>query len=109
MPTVKRASETQLVAACLDWLAVHRIMAWRNNTQGVYDPVRKKFRTFTGRKGVADILGVLPGGRALAVECKMVGNKPTPDQVSFGIEFVGMGGLYVLAYSIDDLAKAVKL
>jgi hypothetical protein len=30
--------ETDLVRACLDRLALHRIMAWRMNNTGVFDP-----------------------------------------------------------------------
>src|SRR4051794_34452093 len=53
-----RVKETDLVRSCLDWLALHRIMAWRSNNTGIFDPAKKVFRTFHGRKGVADLLGV---------------------------------------------------
>src|SRR4051812_31915703 len=68
-PDPKAAND--LVSACLHLLALQGVRAWRNNTTGVYDPQRKRFRTFTGRKGISDILGIIPPtGRLLAVECK---------------------------------------
>ena len=62
--------EGAVVRACLDYLAIRQIVAWRSNTVGVYDKAREVYRPNTGRNGVADILGCLPGGRFLAIECK---------------------------------------
>ena len=55
-----RVREADLVRACLEWLALRRVKAWRMNNTGVYDPARKAFRSFRGERGVPDILGVLP-------------------------------------------------
>ncbi|AMH01838.1 VRR-NUC domain-containing protein [Serratia liquefaciens] len=37
--------------------------------------------TSPGRRGVPDRLVLLPGGRAVFVECKAPGERPRPDQV----------------------------
>ncbi|AGQ28725.1 PDDEXK family nuclease [Serratia liquefaciens] len=37
--------------------------------------------TSPGRRGVPDRLVLLPGGRAVFVECKAPGEQPRPDQV----------------------------
>src|SRR3954451_9878965 len=37
-------SETAIVRACLDWLALHRVKAWRMNNTGIYDPLKKVHR-----------------------------------------------------------------
>jgi len=103
-------NETAIVRACLDLLALRGIMAWRNNTTGVYDPSRMKFRTFTGRKGVSDILGILPiSGRLLAVECKMPGKKMTPDQCQFIDDVRRFGGLALCVHGVDELDKALRM
>jgi hypothetical protein len=96
-------SETDVVRGCLDLLALRGILAWRNNTTGVYDPSRRVFRKFSGRKGVSDILAVLPGGRFLAVECKMPGKKPSPEQQSFLDEVTEQGGVGIWVTSLDEL------
>jgi hypothetical protein len=55
--------------------------------------------------GVADIVGVLPGGRFLAVECKVARGRLSPAQREFQAAVERMGGLYVTARSIDDLRR----
>jgi integral membrane sensor domain MASE1 len=98
-----------LVSACLQLLAVRGVMAWRNSTTGVYDPVRKVFRKFTGRKGVSDILGaIIPSGRLLAVECKSGKGRLTKEQKEFLYEINLAGGLAVVARSVDDLDAALR-
>ena len=56
--------------------------------------------------GVADIIGVLPGGRFLAVECKSVRGRQTEPQRAFQEAVEASGGLYVLARSVEDLKDA---
>src|SRR4051794_3629418 len=55
-----RTKEIDIVRACLDWLTLHRIRAWRMNNTGIFDPSRKVFRTFHGERGIPDILGIFP-------------------------------------------------
>lgn len=59
-------------------------------------------------KGVSDILGVLPGGRFLAIEVKkQPGKKPTALQGRF-IDCVNKaGGLAFVAVCVDDVAVAL--
>src|SRR5262249_15960124 len=81
-----RNKEIDLVQACLDWLLLRRIKAWRTNNTGVYDPARKVYRTFQGLRGVSDILGIVPQtvtldgeriifGNFLAIEVKRPGEQ----------------------------------
>lgn len=100
---MKSPTENDVVQACLQWLALHNVMAWRNQTTGLYDPTRKVFRKFNGLKGVSDILGVLPGGRFLGIECKKKGGYPSPEQRAF-IQMVNdAGGLAFVARGTEDL------
>lgn len=71
--------EGAVVRSCLDYLAVRGIMAWRNNSGATHTERKDGSRGFVrfGRVGSADILGVLPGGRFLAVECKAPRGYPT--------------------------------
>lgn len=105
---MKAPRETDLIRACLRLLKLRGVFAWRNNTTGVYDPARGRFRTFTGLKGVADILGVLPGGRLLAVEGKMPGNRPTRDQQAFLDGVRRAGGAALVVHSVEELERALR-
>ena len=109
--------ETDLVRACLDWLALHGILAWRANNTGIFDPTRRCFRSFHGLKGVADVLGILPrtvrladGGEAtfgslLAVECKRPGQKPRAEQAAFLEDVAARGGIAVCVHSLRELEE----
>jgi VRR-NUC domain len=112
--------EIGLVRACLDWLALHRVMAWRMNNTGVFDPVRKVFRSFRGLPGVSDILGVLPrsvrldGGRVdtfgcfLAVEVKRPGERLRADQDAFLSGIRQRGGVGVCVHSLKELEEHLR-
>ncbi len=102
---MKKPSETQLVKACLQWLHVYGYFAYRSNS-GAFalgDGKSSRFVRF-GVKGLADITGILHDGRALYVECKMLGKKLTLDQRSFRLQVESTGGVYLLVYSVDELA-----
>jgi hypothetical protein len=86
------------------------IFAWKNQTQGTFDPRAKRFRKFNGLKGVSDILGILPDGTFLAIEVKRAKPKtyPTKDQKEFIKNITISGGVAFVARSIDDITKNLK-
>jgi hypothetical protein len=102
---MKKPSETQLVRACLDLLHLHRIPAWRNNS-GAWK-VGNRFVRF-GEKGSADILGVLPGGRLLACECKLPGKLPTEAQSAWLERVRQAGALACVVTSVKELEDVLR-
>jgi hypothetical protein len=115
-----RNRESDLVRACLDWLMLHRIKAWRMNNTGVFDPVKKIHRSFHGLKGVSDILGILPQrvrlaggaeelfGNFLAIEVKRPGEKPRPDQEAFLEDIRAGGGIALCVHSLNELEAGLR-
>jgi hypothetical protein len=99
------SSESVIVAQCLEWLALHRIFAWRNNT-GAYRTPSGAFVRY-GQVGSSDILGILPGGRFLAVECKTATGRQRKAQEVFEAMVIRNGGVYILARSTSDLERAL--
>ena len=68
-----KLTEKQIENSILQWLNLNGIFAFKINTTGIYDPTKNVFRSIQNKyiqKGCADILGVLPGGRFLAIEVK---------------------------------------
>jgi hypothetical protein len=105
---VKDQTESELVTACLAWLQLHRVLAWRSNNAGIFDPVRRCFRSFRGLKRVSDILGILPpAGRLLAVECKARRGRLSAEQRAFLEAVTAAGGLALEVRDLNDLIKAV--
>ncbi len=83
--------ESDVLKACMDLLARHPKVAFahRANTGGMTDK-RGQFVKF-GFRGQSDIVGMLKGGRFLAVEVKRPGNRPTAEQNAF-LGAVNLGG-----------------
>jgi hypothetical protein len=112
--------ETDIVRACLDWLALHRIKAWRTNNTGIFDPVKQTHRSFHGLRGVSDILGILPQsvrlddgreemfGNFLAIEVKKPGEKPRADQEAFLQDIRAQGGIGLCVHSLRELEEQLK-
>ena len=98
--------EGAVIKACLEYLEIKGIFAWRNNSGALWDKNNRLVRF--GKKGSADILGILPDGIFLAVECKGGHNKPTDDQKMFLENIEKNGGCVILARSVEDLEKGLQ-
>ena len=102
--------EQDIVNACLDLLRLRGVFAYRQN-QGAFHPRDRhgeRFIRFTSINGVSDIIGVLPNGRFLAVECKRPGNNPTNDQQAFLDAVRRRGGLALVVYDASDLDDIIN-
>lgn len=97
--------EGQIVTDILAYLKAIRIYAWRQNTGAVKANGRM---VQYGKIGSSDILGILPDGRFLAIECKYGKAEPTEAQ-RFFIEVINsQGGIAFVARSVDDVERALK-
>lgn len=95
-------SENQVVNACIKWLFANKCFVWRNNS-GAYKPEGSKRFIRYGCKGSPDIIGMTPSGRFIGVECKYGKGKLTEPQERFGENIESSNGIFIVAYSIDDL------
>lgn len=101
-PKTKPIPEGVIINACIDMLFKLGCYVWRNNT-GAWKPEGSKRPLYYGKKGSGDILGITPTGRFICVECKSGKNKQQESQLEFQRNIEQKNGLYILAYSIDDL------
>jgi hypothetical protein len=81
------------------------LRAWRNNSGALKD-VNGRLVRF-GLTGSADILGIMVGGRFLAIEVKAPGEDLSPQQRKFRETILMFGGLHVVARSVEDAIKAL--
>jgi hypothetical protein len=79
-----------------------RMRIWRNSV-GYDEGHRVKY----GLPGSADILGILNGGRFLAIEVKAEKGRQSEQQVAFQRMIEAFGGLYILARSVADVEAAL--
>ena len=102
--------EGAVVRAVLDYLDIRQIL-WIRNNSGVARPERKDgtkgFVRF-GSVGSADIVGCLPGGRFLAIECKAGKGRLSPAQVEFQRDIIRQGGLHIVAYRVEDVIEVFE-
>ena len=98
--------ESSVLSGCLNYLTRIGIFHWRNSTGAVrIGPGR--FMRF-GKVGSSDILGCLPSGRFLAVECKSKNGRLLPEQKQFLDDITHLGGLAVVAHSFQELDTALR-
>ncbi len=101
-------SESVLVAEILIALGRDpRCKVWRNNSGALPDARGRVIRF--GLAGSADILGLLrPSGRFLAIEVKAQNGRQSEAQRNFQRMITESGGLYVLAYSVQEAIDAIS-
>ena len=102
-----KRSENAVVNEILEYLQWIGIYAWHNKNISTYDPRTDRFRRF-GKyeiRGVADILGILPDGKFLAIECKTGYNKASNVQKEFIKNINDNGGVAFVAYGIEDVKE----
>jgi hypothetical protein len=102
-----KLSEHAIQKQILDWLKIKDIFHWRNNS-GAMGGTRKGKRWFMrfGAVGSPDIFAVVDG-KIYGIEVKSKGNKMSDNQVIFSIGLQNSGGIYVLAYKLEDVTDVL--
>lgn len=103
--------EKSIENGILRWLNLSGIFAWKNQSVGIFDPVKKIYRRSNNPfhiKGVSDVLGILPDGRLLAIEVKSATGRASPEQIAFIDKINTAGGLAFVARSLDEVQEKIK-
>jgi hypothetical protein len=61
-----------------------------------------------GKKGSSDILGILPGGRMLCIECKANTGRLSPEQKQFLADAGELGALALVVRGWWELDEALR-
>lgn len=83
------------------------LFCFKHDAVGIFDPVKKVYRTSRNPNritGVADILGLAPGGRFLAIEVKSEKGRLTDEQRKFIRSVQDAGGISFVARSAKQAA-----
>lgn len=107
----KRTPEGDIKHSILDYLKAQGVYVWPTQNVGLFDPTKKIFRKPGAHflKGVADILGIMPDGRLLAIEVKIKGTYPSPAQKVFIDRINSKNGIAFVARSIEDVDRELLL
>lgn len=106
-PYVPKLSEAEIQSAILELLAWRGIVAFRVNSGKLLITNRDGSSRMVklAPPGTADIIGIAPGGRFMAIEVKDRKGEQTPEQVDFEQRVRAAGGIYFLARSTDDVER----
>lgn len=108
-PTVKKRSETEIVASILDGLEALRMGSFnRINNAPIFDPVKKFFRRPPKHtpRGISDIIGTYQG-RYICIEAK---THPEYKKVVRFLESLQKQGIYICEYlPRNDWEERVQL
>lgn len=103
-------SEKDIENAILEYLnLLPNTKAWKNQSVGIYDPVKKIYRMNKGAytaRGTSDIIGIC-NGVMLCIEVKTPKGKPTKLQLEFLSAMEQYGALAMIARSVDDVKYAL--
>ena len=100
----KNKEESQLQSSILEWLDLHKIFSWRNNTGAL--KTENRFVKF-GYKGSPDIICVY-NGQFIGIECKSPKGKQSDNQEIFQDKLEKAGGVYLLVKNIDEVMLYFK-
>jgi hypothetical protein len=104
--TRKCDSESAVLRECMLWLKQYGALVVRTNTGTVRLDSGRWMKS--GSPGWPDITGLLPDGRFIGVECKArSGGRQSPQQKRIEQEIRKRKGVYILARSAGDVAKAL--
>lgn len=99
--------ERDIQRTILDWLRVHRIFHWRNNSGAMASNYKGKPRFFKfGLVGSPDIFAV-HRGICYGIEVKGAEGLQSRQQMVFQKDFEDAGGIYILAHSIEDVHRRI--
>lgn len=96
----------------LSFLKRNNIYCWKNESVGIFDQKKGVYRrknSIHRMNGVADILGILRGGKFLAIEVKSLRGRITEEQTAFLSSINAEGGIAFVARSIDEVAKQLGI
>ena len=97
--------ESELQSQILEYLEYRGILRTKINAGNVFLGNR---RIRLAESGWADIIGMLPGGRFLAIETKAPLGRIRPSQLLFLGRVRTDGGLAIIAESVKDVEEALK-
>lgn len=107
----------------LEFGALPNLRIWRQNTgkaygysivanalarAGMAEVLKGLPLTKYGTPGAPDIHGIIEGGRYLAIEVKRPGKDLEDDQKNWRRMFEGLGGLYVLGHSKEEVSRELQ-
>lgn len=107
----RKLTERDLQSHICYWVRQWGGYVFVHDSVGIWDTNRSSFRKSHSPfrvPGVADILGIWSGD-PLAIEVKIRRGKQSEKQIEFANLWTQHGGIYILAYSLQDVMEALGI
>lgn len=92
----------------LAWGAHPSVRMWRANAGQAWVPAAGGMRPVQMNvPGCADLIGLILGGRFLAIETKSASDRMRESQLAFRAMVERLGGLYIVARSVEDVDRVL--
>jgi len=101
MAKILKQSEQQIQKSILDYLTLTGWYAYKQDSVGIYDPVKNTYRK-SNTAGKSDLIAINKG-LVLFIEVKSLSGKQTPAQEVYEQKIKSHGGNYIVARSIEDV------
>lgn len=101
--------ESDIMRACMLALSEAGCLIWRNNCGSYTDPRSGSFMRYgIGNPGGADLIGITPDGRFIAIETKTAKGRIRPEQQRFIDAVRAKGGIAGIARSPEDALDLLR-
>lgn len=92
----RKKTEAEITKEIRGYLIIKKIYHW------------KVWQGPMSKAGVADILGILPDGRLLAIEVKTLSGKLSSNQEAFLLAIRIRNGVAIVARSVEDVEAGIR-
>jgi hypothetical protein len=102
----KGLNESQIEIQVCHWLRVKGFFFWKQPNVGFFDTRVMRFRRHSSpyvKRGVPDLIVLLPGGKFCGLEIKSATGTQSVDQKSFEQSVKRVGGEYWLVRSLEEV------
>jgi hypothetical protein len=94
--TIKELTKAHIRDSAIKELTWRGYNCWRQNNIAV------RGRSFIGRLGVSDVIGIAKDGRWVACEIKTLDDRLSPDQIKFLNDVKKAGGIALIACQVGN-------
>jgi hypothetical protein len=107
----RKNPENIIKNACRQWLTAHGIINNRQQSgriKAIHPKTRKEYWVYLADEGSGDIVGCTKKGRFYEVETKAPNGNWSDEQRTRKKIIEASGGIYILAFSVDDLTPLLN-
>jgi len=97
-----------LTDQCIHHLKILGGCGWRIQSQGQFDTKQGRWRPGGQKRGLPDVIGILPDGRFIGIEVKVGRDRVSEYQELRRSEIISSNGHYLIARNLEKFKNELK-